>query len=48
MIKKTRSTRKPSKLETLLALSIKFAKMQRRIADLEAEVLKLNRDRLFT
>jgi hypothetical protein len=39
--------KRPSKLETLLAMSIKFAKLQRRVADLEAEVLRLTRKELF-
>jgi hypothetical protein len=48
MIKKAHSNRRPSKLETQLAMSIKFAKLQKRVADLEAAVLRLDRQRLFT
>jgi hypothetical protein len=41
MIKKTHSTRKPSKLETQLRMSIKLAKLEKRLNSLEAEVLRL-------
>ena len=40
--------RKPSKLETQLRLSIKFAKLEARINALEAEVLAIRRSSLFT
>jgi hypothetical protein len=48
MIKKTHSTRKPSKLETQLRMSIKLAKLEKRLNALEAEVLRLGRNQLFT
>jgi len=45
---KTKTKRKrPSKLESQLRLSIKFARLKARINALEAEVLQLNRQRLF-
>jgi hypothetical protein len=47
MIKKTHSTRKPSKLETQLRMSIKLAKLEKRLNALEAEVLRLGRTQLF-
>jgi hypothetical protein len=47
MIKKAHSTRRPSKLETQLRMSIKLAKLEKRINLLEAEVLKLTRRDLF-
>jgi hypothetical protein len=43
MIKKTHSTRKPSKLETQLRMSIKLAKLEKRLNALEAEVLRLGK-----
>lgn len=39
--------KRPSKLETQLRLSIKFAKLEARINSLEAEVLAINRKGLF-
>jgi hypothetical protein len=47
MIKKARSTRKTSKLETQLRMSIKLAKLEKRINYLEAELLRTNRYGLF-
>lgn len=47
MKSKQAHSKRPSKLETLLRLSIKFAKLESRINLLEAEVLELNRERLF-
>lgn len=39
--------KRPSKLETMLAASIKIAKLQKRVSELEARVLELDRKRLF-
>jgi hypothetical protein len=41
-------TKRPSKLETQLRMSIKLAKLEKRLNALEAEVLRLGRNQLFS